>query len=70
MVVEETLVARPLLDFSLSGTQMKWSANVRAQLRCKECGFKVLGGLQDGEFVARRSDVEAALRDEGASPGE
>lgn len=70
MVIEEVLVARPLGTFSLSGSTLKWSANQRLRLRCTQCGFKVCGGLQDGAFVARRSDVEAALRDEGASPGE
>lgn len=64
MILEEAVEVKPLGTFCLSGTTMKWSTLVRLRLRCTRCGFAVLGHVQDGEFVAKASDVWAALDEE------
>lgn len=61
MVVEEVFEAKELGTFSLSGQSLKFSAVTRTQLRCRRCGFKVLGVVDQGEFTARARDVAAAL---------
>ena len=69
VTVTYKLVAYPLGTHSLSGSQMKCSAAIKALLECGECDLKVYGHLEDavmrgdtfvgGHFVADRMPVMA-----------
>lgn len=43
------LVARPLGDFSLSGSQIKFAARARPVLRCSACDLAVQGDWDDDQ---------------------
>lgn len=54
MEIEECLEALPIGTWSLAGQQLKTSARTTQRMRCRICGWSILGHIDGETFVGRR----------------